>query len=296
MHIVYVSDGKAGHRSQALGLYKAMQRLSNVGVSFQEISIDDLAFLELCLGIFKQHIKGLDKVPDYIFGVGSHTQFRVLLLGKVYPKAKTVILMKPNFPIQWFDYAVIPSHDGLRQQKNIILTQGALNPIVNEQRHQLNRVLIALGGSSKRHQWNDQKVLNTIQNIVNQNPNTSIILTTSRRTPKEFLQQLKQNNWTESIQICPVEETPQGWIFEEMQKAEAVWVTEDSVSMIYEALTAGCRVGVIEIDRLKQDRITASIDLLLQQNTISKTFILNQLPTLQSLKEAQYVAEKILRE
>ena len=26
MHIVYVSDGKAGHRSQALGLFKAMQR------------------------------------------------------------------------------------------------------------------------------------------------------------------------------------------------------------------------------------------------------------------------------
>ena len=26
MHIVYVSDGKAGHRSQALGLFQAMQR------------------------------------------------------------------------------------------------------------------------------------------------------------------------------------------------------------------------------------------------------------------------------
>lgn len=25
MHIVYVSDGKAGHRSQALGLFQAMQ-------------------------------------------------------------------------------------------------------------------------------------------------------------------------------------------------------------------------------------------------------------------------------
>jgi mitochondrial fission protein ELM1 len=26
MHMVYISDGKAGHRSQALGLYQAMQR------------------------------------------------------------------------------------------------------------------------------------------------------------------------------------------------------------------------------------------------------------------------------
>ena len=47
-----------------------------------------------------------------------------------------------------------------------------------------------------------------------------------------------------------------------MQLAEAVWVTEDSVSMLYEALTAGCKVGLIEIDRIKDDRITRQIDQL----------------------------------
>ena len=64
------------------------------------------------------------------------------------------------------------------------------------------------------------------------------------------------------MQIFPVEDTPQGWIFEQMQLAEAVWVTEDSVSMLYEALTAGCKVGLIEIDRIKDDRITRQIDQL----------------------------------
>ncbi len=44
MHIVYVSDGKAGHRSQAVGLYKAMQRLSKQDVTFQEVSIEQLPF------------------------------------------------------------------------------------------------------------------------------------------------------------------------------------------------------------------------------------------------------------
>ncbi len=28
---------------------------------------------------------------------------------------------------------------------------------------------------------------------------------------------------------------------------ETVWVTADSVSMVYESLTAGCRVGLIEL-------------------------------------------------
>lgn len=41
MHIVYVSDGKAGHRSQALGLFQAMQR-QQANATFEEVSINDL--------------------------------------------------------------------------------------------------------------------------------------------------------------------------------------------------------------------------------------------------------------
>ena len=263
MHIVYVSDGKAGHRSQAIGLYQAMQRHSIEAVTFEEILIDQLPIFSLLLATFKQSTLAIDQSPDYIFGVGSHTQLRVLLLGKVYPQAKTVIMMKPNFPFAWFNYAVIPEHDGVPDSEHVIKTQGALNPIVNEQRHQKNRILIALGGSSKRHQWNEEKVLTSIDEIVKKHPQAEIILTTSRRTPNAFLVHLNEKAFASHLHIFPVEQTPQGWIFEEMQKAEAVWVTEDSVSMIFEALTAGCKVGVIEIDRLKSDRITQMIDKLL---------------------------------
>ena len=94
MHIVYVSDGKAGHRSQAVGLYKAMQRQSAEQVSFEEVLIDHLPIFSLFSGILKKSIATLKQQPDYIFGVGSHTQLRVLLLGRVYPQAKTIILMK----------------------------------------------------------------------------------------------------------------------------------------------------------------------------------------------------------
>ena len=294
MHIVYVSDGKAGHRSQAVGLYKAMQRLSNNEVTFQEISIQQLPILNLLKGMLSHQLALFEKKPDYIFGVGSHTQLRVLLLGNVFPQAKTAILMKPNFPFSWFDYAIIPKHDGVAESTHVITTQGALNPIVNEQRHQANRILIALGGSSKRHQWNENKVLEAIQNIVQQNPNAEIILTTSRRTPKEFLGHLSAQPYASQLQIFPVEATPQGWIFEEMQQAEAVWVTEDSVSMIYEALTAGCKVGVIAIDRLKQDRITQSIDLILQHNLGSIASSILKLPEPAAFKEAERVATYLL--
>lgn len=291
MHIVYISDAKAGHRSQAVGLYKAMQRLSNSEVTFQEISVQQLPVFTLLKGMVSHQLPLFEQKPDYIFGVGSHTQARVLLLGKVYPQAKTVILMKPNFPFSWFDYAIIPEHDGVPEKGNVILTQGALNPIVNQQRHQADRILIALGGSSKRHQWNEAKVLAAIQQIADNHPHSEIILTTSRRTPKEFLEHLSAQSYAIQLQIFPVEETPQGWIFEEMQKAEAVWVTEDSVSMIFEALTAGCKVGVIGIDRLKSDRITTLLDQLLSTTSDKPHHNLLNL----KLNEATRVADILLK-
>lgn len=292
MHIVYVSDGKAGHRSQAVGLYKAMQRQSADEVTFEEILIDQLPIFSLFSAILKKNIAALKQQPDYVFGVGSHTQLRVLLLGKVFPQAKTVILMKPNFPANWFDYAIIPEHDAVDASEHVITTQGAVNPIVNEQRHQPNRFLIALGGSSKRHQWNEEKVLDAIQQIVNRHPQAEIILTTSRRTPEEFLAHLSEKSFKSQLKIFPVEKTPQGWIFEEMQKAEAVWVTEDSVSMIFEALTAGCQVGIIEIDRLKSDRITQLLDRLLTQALLGENKV--KLLNLQ-LDEATRVAHILLK-
>ena len=294
MHIVYVSDGKAGHRSQALGLFQAMQR-QQANATFEEVSINDLPIISLIKALFSSKNSLLQQAPDFIFGVGSHTHFRVWLLGKIFKKAKTVILMKPNLPIAWFDYAVIPEHDGILSNERVIVTRGALNPIRNENRHQAGRILIALGGSSKRHQWNHEKVLLSVQKIVECNSNSEIILTTSRRTPVVFIDILKQQSFAKCLQIFPVEQTPQGWIFEEMQKAEAVWVTEDSVSMIYEALTAGCRVGVIAMDRLKQDRITNSVDILLEKKLIANVFNINLLPEGQVLQEADRVVYQLTK-
>ena len=294
MHIVYVSDGKAGHRSQALGLFKAIQRQSSETVSFEEISINDLAIFPLLVGLFRRSIPQLQTTPDFIFGVGSHTQLRVFLLGKIYPQAKTVILMKPDYPFAWFNYSVIPEHDGIPASDRVIVTQGALNPIVNEQRHQSGRILIALGGSSKRHQWNEDKVFASIKHIVKQHSENEIIITTSRRTPEQFVERLNTYPFLPHVHFFPVEQTPQGWIFEEMQQAEAVWVTEDSVSMIYEALTAGCRVGVIAMDRTKQDRITTSVDGLLGKGIISESLLLAQLPEPNAFKEAERVATYLL--
>lgn len=270
INLLYVSDAKAGHRSQALGLYQAYQRLyPNQQVQWTEINIQQLSYFKL---IF---LRKMDiAYPDYIIGVGSHTHFKVWLLSKIYKHAKTLILMKTSLPFSWFDYHIIPQHDRnnltAQQQKllNVFFTQGVLNPIVNQQQHQVGRILIALGGSSKRHQWENNSILTQLLSIIQQQPQAEVIVTTSRRTPSNFLTEfnaLFPAEFYPQIQFFPVEQTPQGWIFEQMQLAETVWVSEDSVSMIFEALTSGAKVGILSVKRLKHDRIIQMLNQLLEQ-------------------------------
>jgi hypothetical protein len=49
--------------------------------------------------------------------------------------------------------------------------------------------------------------------------------------------------------VFPHEETSADWLPEKLAAAAEVWVTEDSVSMIYEALSSGARVGLLAVPR-----------------------------------------------
>jgi hypothetical protein len=45
----------------------------------------------------------------------------------------------------------------------------------------------------------------------------------------------------------PHTQTPPGWLEAELAACSEVWASPDSGSMVYEALTAGCRVGLLEL-------------------------------------------------
>lgn len=55
--------------------------------------------------------------------------------------------------------------------------------------------------SSKRHQWNQEKVLLSVQKIVENNPDAEIILTFYCRTPAEFIDILRQQSFAQHLQI-----------------------------------------------------------------------------------------------
>jgi mitochondrial fission protein ELM1 len=46
--------------------------------------------------------------------------------------------------------------------------------------------------------------------------------------------------------------------------ASRAWISEDSVSMVYEALTAGATVGILEVPRKRRGRVVEGMDRLCQ--------------------------------
>ena len=292
MKIWYVSDGKAGHKAQMLGLVAALKRQA-VEIDWLEIPVEQISIVGLMaywfsFGYFGQlpklitdeaiitdeatttnEVTSSVEQPDLIVGIGHHTHWKVLWLKKIYPIAKTLIFMKPSLPLGWFDYLIIPKHDAPPTLTHIFMSEGVLNPLINEQRHQADRNLILIGGPSKRHDWSIDLILAQLQQIINNQPNEQFILTTSRRTPIDFLQHTFFKQLSSQIVIYPVEQTPNGWLFDQLQVATNVYVTEDSVSMLYEALTAGCTVHLITMIRVKQDRITNAVDSLIKQGLVN---------------------------
>jgi mitochondrial fission protein ELM1 len=93
-------------------------------------------------------------------------------------------------------------------------------------------------------------------------------MTTSRRTPaetEELLSKLSAKN----LSFTPNEATDASWVSNRLKIASRVWVTVDSVSMVYEAITSGAEVGLLSLESSSsKSRVAAAIEDLKQQKIV----------------------------
>ena len=100
--------------------------------------------------------------------------------------------------------------------------------------------------------------------------------------------------------MVPVDQTEPDWLPQQLQTAATVWVTNESVSMIYEALTSGAAVGVLTLPKLRESRVTRGIDSLISRNVITPfdrwqhTFIIRR--STQTFNEADRCADHVTQE
>jgi mitochondrial fission protein ELM1 len=73
----------------------------------------------------------------------------------------------------------------------------------------------------------------------------------------------------EECTVIPVTETGPDWLPAQLARAGQVWVTADSVSMVYEALTSGATVGVLEVPRKQPSRISRGLEQLATEGWVT---------------------------
>ena len=145
-----------------------------------------------------------------------------------------------------FDLCIAPEHD-LLSGSNVITTKGAMNmiePACVKNRHS---GLFLIGGPSQHHDWNESALIKQIVQILDANSSIQWTLTSSRRTPPST--NTAREIVKEPTQVLPVEATGKDWLPRELSMTAYVWVTEDSVSMVYEALGSGAKVGLLPTPR-----------------------------------------------
>lgn len=259
------TDGKPGHENQSQGLLAALRERARVDDFLIHVA-DCRAGLVSCLTgriAIGQELPD----PDLIVGAGHATHLPMLNARRARG-GRVVVLMKPTLPTAWFDLCVIPAHDRPRHRDNILVTRGVLNRVRHSARRDDSAGLILVGGPSAHVVWSGADVAAQIREVLARTPGMRWTLTTSRRTPADFLAQLDAD--PAALAIEPCEQTGPDWLPERLARAAQVWVTQDSVSMVYEALTSGAAVGLLTVPwRDARDRLARGVAQLVQDGLVT---------------------------
>jgi uncharacterized protein len=259
-------DGKAGHESQSLGLVNSLAKQTTC--NFIDIEVSN--WLE-ALASYLTGTWGLGAdlpLPDLIVGAGHATHLHILAAKRAYG-GKTIVLMQPTLPVLMFDLCIIPEHDQYQGRASYIQTKGVLNPINSDGEHHDNKALIMIGGPSKHCDWDTMKLIAQVYELVKHNPNIDYTLTTSRRTPQCFVSAVNRIHF-KNLTIVPFESTAKGWVASKLSQSAYAWVTEDSVSMVYEALSAQVAVGLLSMPIKRESRITRGVQQLINQGLVTR--------------------------
>lgn len=260
-----VIDGKRGHERQTQGLAAALEKLLPATVIDIPCEPRWTAFRHWCTGTFPAGAN-LEK-PDIILGAGHGTHLTMLAAKRAHG-GNTIVLMRPSLPLTLFDLCLIPEHDAVTTASNTITTHGAINVVQPSEHKNSAEGLILIGGISAHYHWDEDAIIEQVSRVVETGSGTTWRLTTSPRTPRSTLirlQNLKCANLTHHL----FDQVGTDWLPKQLEQAATVWVSPDSVSMVYEALTSGAAVGLFDLGKTGSGRVTRGIDALLEHNTLT---------------------------
>jgi mitochondrial fission protein ELM1 len=175
--------------------------------------------------------------------------------------------MRPSLPHWLFDLCLIPEHDGRYRGEHVIRIQGVLTCIAPSAGRRADEGLILVGGPSRHKVWTEARLLHQIREILSRGE-VRWEIADSRRTPATTAQALARLNG-DACRFRSHREAPADWLPGALARAGSVWVTEDSVSMVYEALTSGAAVGLLRLPRRRRTRVNRGIEDLVARGLVT---------------------------
>lgn len=289
------TDGKRGHENQSLGLVEALARLTECRVETVPVTQGWPYAFNWLTGRFPAGQK-LPK-PDLILGAGHATHWPMLAARRVHG-GKIAVLMKPSLPLSWFDWVITPEHDGLPAAAERFLTVGSLNRIQPSANKIEHTGLMLIGGPSTEYGWSETALLKQVHLVALHHADIQWKLTTSRRTPTSFLHNLARLNLP-NITAHAHDAVAPDWLPAQLANVSQVWVTPDSASMVYEALSSGAAVGCFDLPFAKPGRVARGLEKLLKNQRLTSFGDWQAAgklrPNLMPLNESERCAKELLQ-
>lgn len=308
LRIAALLDGRPGHEKQTRGILYALQQKCPVEII--ELKVGRLALLAEVMQTGRLFLPGsIDSAADWpigkidlVLGTGSRTHLPMLCYKKKHAVPVLTCMAPPRYLRHRFDLCFIPEHDGVAAGNNVMLTVGAPNCSINKNVHHAGCGLIVLGGvDDKSHHWPSRQMVAMIEKIVSIDRDTSWTIASSPRTPPDTVALIPELlPRYDNIAFFDYKDTPPGWIEEQYDRSSVVWVSADSISMVYEALSAGCRVGILPVQwRRKNGKFSRNQQILLDKELVTPFDAWQQgeiaLREPKELNEAQRCAEEIVQ-
>ncbi len=251
--LLILSDGKPGHVNQSV----AFARLLGLDYTVCRVSLKSrfakaLSYLLDRLGIYSSSLYRIDgelsSEASAVVSAGSSTYYANRVIGRIL-KVPSIAIMYPGGYTPAFDLIVAQEHDSPPERDNVLtipINLSAPQPLgAVTRRDGVTTIAVIIGGPSRHFSMDVDRLRRQLEKLYDLFPRADFIATTSRRTPVEVDRLIEEGPFSYRVIASRENVNP---IADFLAMADYVFVTEDSTSMISEAVCFGAaRVEVLPL-------------------------------------------------